>query len=140
MLIDFHRPKTEDQHPGTLDGVLEVVGSKKKILEAAIADIDGQLTGRRELHGGLTAQLEQRVTHLEALVKDLPPFNPGSEPAYLTRRTTLERERSELEREMRNEQVAFWRDQTRLQEERRKMEREVRTLELGIGILPPEEM
>ncbi|MBA3045982.1 MAG: hypothetical protein FP824_07195 [Euryarchaeota archaeon] len=98
------------------------IARKLEVLGKEITDITLSIESRTQLNSALVNELKQRIKAQEIQISSFGGWNVGT--IYETRIFALEREINELNKEIRFEEVGYWRDVSRLRETMRKVLKE----------------
>ena len=95
---------------------------KLEVLEKEVADIKSEMETRVMMHNTLLNELERGIEAREMQIKGFGGWKYGT--VYESRIMALEREINDLRKELRFEELNYWRDLSRLKETMRKVLKE----------------
>jgi len=114
--------KAEPVTDKSKDFMDDSIARKRSVLEKEMLDIKSEIDGRISLHESLTNELVIGIESRQFEINRFGGWGQGS--VFESRITALEREISDFRREMRSEELNYWRDMSRLKESLRKVLKE----------------
>jgi hypothetical protein len=100
-------------------------GDKKRVLKGQLTDIEKEIVERRLIAADTSIAVNEEIGELRNEVVNLQPASEQMPDVARKDRLALERERSELTRELRLEQRDAWKDVQQLRREEREVEKEL---------------
>ena len=100
-------------------------GDKKRVLKGQLTDIEKEIVERRLIAADTSIAVNDEIGELRNEVVNLQPASEQMPDVARKDRFALERERSELAKELRFEQRDAWKDVQQLRREEREVEKEL---------------
>ena len=111
------------------DDVDEILGAlhgdKKTVLKGQLTDIEKEIVERRLIAADTSIAVNDEIGELRNEIVNRQPANEHMPDVERKDRLALEREKSELTRELRLEQRDAWKDVQQLRREEREVEKEL---------------
>lgn len=96
-----------------------VLGGKLKVFSTLIADIDVEAEQRRRLSRSVFAEIQQQYSYLKTKLYETDHWPVNASRQIEQRRSSLEKQLDELNKENRAEDIECWKDIAKLNTERR---------------------
>ena len=100
-------------------GLEMILGGKLKVFSTLIADIDVEAGERQRLSRNLAAEIQQQYSYLKTKLYETGLWPMGANRQIEQRRSFLEKQLDELNKENRSEEIECWKDLAKLNTERR---------------------
>jgi hypothetical protein len=123
--IPYSVPIDAAENPST-DILKDILTDKLSFLRDVIAELKAQIAEREELKKRISDKLDQGHCLLQTYLYELDTWPRGANRSIEQRKIALEREISNLSKEMRSEKVACFRDIALLKRDLRQFQREYR--------------
>ncbi len=98
---------------------------KKRLFKGQLRSIEEEIVERRLIASDTTLQVHDEVGELENAIANLRPAHENAPDIERRDRLVLEREKIELNKELREEQRDSWKDVQHLKQEEREVEKEL---------------
>ena len=100
-------------------GLETILGGKLKVFSTLIANIDAEAMERQRLSRSVSADIQQHYSYLKTMLYETGLWPMGASRQIEQRRSSLEKQLDELNKENRAEEVECWKDLAKLNTERR---------------------